>query len=506
MPNLARIAVAAERHLGPIVSPMLHRRPDHALREGAIGSEDERRARQSWWGEDRRWYPGGTPPRRRNRITPLVDGDAFFRCLYDALLAARNYVYIAAWCLTPHVPLLRDTREQLTDTRLVDVLSCTAARVPVRILLWGGALAVIQPTRGAVERTVEALRREGQGDLRVGIDRTARFTHCHHQKAIVVDGQQAFVGGMDLTTFAGDRWDVNDHDMRAGVNWHDVEALIEGEAVGDVEQNFRQRWSGATGDRSLPHCDAHIDPSWNTPAQIVRTIPRSTYGFAPRGEYGIHHAYVEAIRAARRFIYIESQYLWSPTIIDALEEAIQRERGEPFRVVIVLPARATSGKWDNDKHVEAIRSFDGGRGNADVYSLYASGPLSGVRGFGYRPTYVHAKVAIIDDEWLTIGSANLNNRGLITDSEINVSVTDPAVAKALRCRLWAEHLGVREDDIASADPIAMIDGAWKQHARDNADIIRRGDRPLISQVHRYLPGRMPGAWLLDEAEDLTFEH
>lgn len=506
MPNLARIAVAAERHLGPLVSPVLRRRPDDELREGAIAAGEERRARESWWGTDRRWYAGDTPPRRHNRVTPLVDGDEFFRRLYDALVGARHYVYIAAWCLTPHVPLLRDSREHLTDTRLVEVLSRAAEHVPVRILLWGGALAVIQPTRGAVERTVESLRREGRGDLRVETDRTAKFTHCHHQKAVVIDGQMAFVGGMDLTTFAGDRWDINDHDMRAGVNWHDVEALIEGEAVADVEQNFRQRWHAATGDAALPHCDPHIDPSWETPAQIVRTIPRRTYRFAPRGVYGIHHAYVEAIRAARRFIYLESQYLWSPTIMAALEEAIRRERGDPFRVVIVLPARATSGKWDNDKHVEAIRSFDAGRGVAEVYSLYASGPLSGVRGFGFRPTYVHAKVAIVDDEWLTVGSANLNNRSLITDSEINVTVADPAVAKALRCRLWAEHLAMLEEDVASTDPIALIDGAWKRNARDNAAIIRRGDRPLVSQVHRYQPGRMPGAWLLDEAEDLTFEH
>jgi Phosphatidylserine/phosphatidylglycerophosphate/cardiolipin synthases and related enzymes len=77
----------------------------------------------------------------------------------------------------------------------------------------------------------------------------------------------------------------------------------------------------------------------------------------------------------------------------------------------------TSGKWDNDRHVEKLRKADGGRGIAEVYSLYASGPCNGVQPFRYRPTYVHAKVAIFDDEWLTIGSANLNDRGLVTDSE-----------------------------------------------------------------------------------------
>ena len=64
--------------------------------------------------------------------------------------------------------------------------------------------------------------RHATGDLNCELDRTAALSHCHHQKAIVIDGEFAFVGGIDLTTFAGDRWDKPEHHLRASVNWHDV--------------------------------------------------------------------------------------------------------------------------------------------------------------------------------------------------------------------------------------------------------------------------------------------
>jgi phosphatidylserine/phosphatidylglycerophosphate/cardiolipin synthase-like enzyme len=283
--------VAAERHLGPRIAPLLHRRHEHTLRAAAIEPEDERRRREAaWWGDEPRWFAGGTPPRQHNRVTPLIDGNAFFERLCDEIARAHSYIYIAGWCLTPHVPLRRGTPDELTNTRLLSVLSVAAQHLPVRILLWGGALAVIQPTRSTVRTIKRIIERDGSGDLVCRLDHTAAFTHCHHQKAIVIDGQVAFVGGMDLTTYAGDRWDEHGHDLRAGVNWHDVTALIEGEAVADVERNFHERWRAVAGGEQLPHAAPHVDPAWCTPAQVVRTIPRRHNDIAPKGDLGIRQA------------------------------------------------------------------------------------------------------------------------------------------------------------------------------------------------------------------------
>jgi phosphatidylserine/phosphatidylglycerophosphate/cardiolipin synthase-like enzyme len=285
-----------------------------------------------------------------------------------------------------------------------------------------------------------------------------------------------------------------------------MQVRIEGEAVADVERNFRQRWAATTGDEHLPHHDPVCEPAWQTAVQIVRTIPEKIYSFAPQGEFGIFHAYIHAIRQARRLIYLENQYLWSDEIMEALIAVMNREQRDPLRIVIVLPARAYSGAWDNDKHVEKLRDVDNGRGILSVYCPYTSGPSSGMQAFTYRPIYVHAKVAIIDDQWLTLGSANLNERGFFTDSEINAVIADADIARNLRIDLWAEHLALPRAEVERADPIALIDHAWVDRAAENARIIARGSGPLRCPACRYESGRKPGAWVREEAEALTFEH
>lgn len=500
------LAAATERLAGPIAGRVVHRRHSLALKRGEVSAADRERAAESWWGDDPRWYPGGTPPRKHNRVTPLIDGESYFSALLEALESARSYVYVIGWCLTLHIPLSRRSPDDIVNSRLLPILNDVAQRAPVRILLWEGAPFLLQPTHATTQEVLRTIENESHGDLVCRLDNSAHFSHCHHQKAIVVDGQVAFVGGMDLTTYQGDRWDTREHALRDKVNWHDVQLRLEGEVVADVEHNFRQRWQAVAGDATLPHRDPAFDEAWQSPAQVLRTIPHHTYDFARRGEYGIHHAYTEAIRGAQKLIYAENQYLWSPHVMDALIEVMNKRDPRSFRIIIVLPARATSGKWDNDQHVEALRRADKGRGIVSVYSLYASGPSAGTRPFRYRPVYVHAKVAVVDDEWLTVGSANLNNRGLITDGEINVAVRDGALAKSLRVDLWAEHLGLSRTEVDSASPLQLIDTAWRDRAAQNASIMERGDRPLPCQVYAYATGGMPGAKILDEGESLTFEH
>jgi phosphatidylserine/phosphatidylglycerophosphate/cardiolipin synthase-like enzyme len=505
MANVAANLIS--RTLRRSFGPLVRRRRHGELRRGRLRLLGARRARDTWWGDDARWFPGGTPPRRNNRITPLVDGAAYLADLYQALCGARRYVYIAGWFCTPEMPLDQRDVSAMIESRLADLLGDVARRAPVRVLLWKGEKYLFRPTKDMTENACQTIMEQG-GDIRCLLDDTAHVTHCHHQKAVVIDGRVAYVGGMDLTTLQGDRWDTTNHPLRAGPNWHDVQLRLEGEIVADVEANFRQRWAAVagSGETVWPHCDPDPDPGWDMPAQIVRTIPRRIYSFAPDGEYGIYHAYVRALRGAERLIYLENQYLWCPEIMDALIATMNRRRDGPLRIVIVLPARAYDGKWDNDQHVQKLREVDGGRGIVSVYSPYTSGPGSGAAAFIYRPIYVHAKVAIVDDAWLTVGSANLNNRGLVTDSEINVVVRDTGLARRLREQLWAEHLGCGREHIASTELLELVDRVWPARADQNAAIMRRADRPLSSAILSYQVGRMPGAWLLEEAQALTVEH
>ncbi len=505
MASLSALEGFIGRYAGKAIAPLVHQNSERRMRDWKDKTYPSHRP-SAWWTDDPRWYPGGTPPREHNRITPLVDGAEYFPALRDAIKGAQHYVYIIGWFLSPYIPLARESEAEIEQTRLLTLLAEAAQRVPVRILLWNGAPFLIQPTTRDVQRVQRVVNRDGTGDLICHLDSSAPPTHCHHQKAVVVDGQVAFVGGMDLTTYQGDRWDTAGHPLRAGVNWHDVQVRIEGEAVADVEHNFRQRWEASTDDRTLPHRDPEVDSNWNTPAQVLRTIPADVYPSLANGEFGIVHAYTNMLREAQRLIYLENQYLWSPEIIGALKEAMNRPHDDPFRIVVVLPARAYSGKWDNDHHVKELQDADRGRGIVSIYSPYASGPASGIEAFAYRAIYVHAKVAVIDDEWFTVGSANLNERGMISDSEMNVVVHEPKIARHLRLHLWAEHLGIPEKQVEKMDTIELVDRVWPNQAQKNVEIFKHANHSLDGTLHPYLIGKMPGSWLLEEAELLTFEH
>ncbi len=76
---------------------------------------------------------------------------------------------------------------------------------------------------------------------------------------------------------------------------------------------------------------------------------------------------------------------------------------------------------------------------------------------GDAPVYVHAKLTIVDDEWLSVGSANLNEHSLFNDTEVNVVTDDAEVARAVRLRLWTEHLGT---DV-SGPAHEVVDQVWR---------------------------------------------
>ncbi len=304
-----------------------------------------------------------------------------------------------------------------------------------------------------------------------------------HQKTIIVDGTHAFVGGIDpLIELNGDydRWDFPSHDFLSPLRrskgdlsphpWHDAHAIIEGPAAGDVELNFRQRWNDVVerhhlDDQLLVPEHPLVPPRESKSlVQVARTIPEHTYHFAPAGGIrGIAQLYANALSHTQHFVYLENQYFWvrayfgidiSPLGIDSPEmERNIRELGAALRrgamVAIVLPDHPNVGRDFTDAGLARLREEApeaAAQGRIQAFCLATSTNIDGVE--HYRPIYVHAKVAIVDDLWSTVGSANLNNRGMRDDAEMNVATLDTELAHGLRLMLWAEHLGLMgEDDL-----------------------------------------------------------
>ena len=100
--------------------------------------------------------------------------------------------------------------------------------------------------------------------------------------------------------------------------------------------------------------------------------------------------------------------------------------------------------------------------------------------------YVHSKIGIVDDRWLTVGSANLNAHSLFHDTEMNVVTHDPDLAHAARVRLWSEHLELPPEDVEQVDPIELIDEHWERISSEQLELLE-GSEALTHRLVK-LPG------------------
>jgi phosphatidylserine/phosphatidylglycerophosphate/cardiolipin synthase-like enzyme len=391
------------------------------------------------------WADASSPPRAGNALDVLVDGAEALPQLAAAIEGARASVWLAGWFFSADFRLRPESEQTLRE-----LLATVAERVDVRVLAWAGApLPLFHPTRSDVRAARESL--VGGTRIAMALDARERPMHCHHEKLAIVDGEVAFVGGIDLTSYAGQRLDHSEHPARGSIGWHDAATRIRGPVVADVAEHFRLRWREVTGE-TLPS-PAPAVPAGDVEVQLVRTVPEKVYDALPQGEFSILESYLRTLRAAERLVYLENQFLWSPEVVTVLADKLRRPPDDRFRLVVLLPAKPNNGNDDTRGQLGLLADADDGAGRLVARTLYQQGEA--------QPVYVHAKIAVVDDRWLTVGSANLNEHSLFNDTEVNVVTHDARLARDVRLRLWSEHLGMAEGEIAG-DPAEVVDELWRR--------------------------------------------
>jgi phosphatidylserine/phosphatidylglycerophosphate/cardiolipin synthase-like enzyme len=463
--------------------------------EAAVRARHRRRLRRLGWEraleppDGGLWAAGDPPPRPGCSLDVLVDGAQALPAIAEALQGARSFVHLTGWHVAPHFELVRDESPVVLGALLAEL----AERIDVRVLVWAGApLPAFHPTRSEVRDAIRTLTRHTR--IRCEPDPREHPIHCHHEKTISIDGELAFVGGIDLTDDAGDRFDSSAHEARRRLGWHDVAARLRGPAVSDVHDHFAARWYAVTGE-TLDRPDPP-PPAGDTTVQVVRTVAEDMYDQLPRGDFRILESYMRALRAARELVYLENQFLWSPEIVAVLADKLRRSQRDDFRIVVLLPAKANNGQDDTRGQLGVLAEADDGGGRFLAATIRS---LSGRRD---DPLYVHAKVGIVDDRWLTIGSANLNAHSLLNDTEMNVVTDDARLARETRVRLWAEHLELDEAEVAATDPTVLVDDRWRPIAAEQLERRQAGQPP----THRLcaLPGvSKRSSRLLGPLEGLT---
>jgi phosphatidylserine/phosphatidylglycerophosphate/cardiolipin synthase-like enzyme len=391
------------------------------------------------------WCAGDPPPRDGNHVEVLVDGNEALGRLQEEILGSRESVLLAGWHFDPGFQL------STGGPTLRELLRETAERADVRVLAWAGApLPLFRPSRADVRAVRDELTHGTK--IRMALDSKERPMHCHHEKLAVIDGRVAYVGGIDLTALEGNRLDSSKHGPRGSIGWHDASTRVEGPLVRDVAEHIALRWREVTGEAFDPVC---VDSTQGeVRAQFVRTVPNSVYDALPNGDYRILEAYVRALRSAERLVYLESQFLWSAELVEILASKLLDPPSEEFRVVLLLPARPNNGADDTRGQLGVLADADRDQ-RLIACTLYQPGRSGQV--------YVHAKIGIVDDRWLCVGSANLNEHSMFNDTEACVVTTDENLVRETRLRLWREHL--RRDDV-DGEPHDVVDRIWRATANE----------------------------------------
>ena len=408
--------------------------------------------------------PGGTCWRiaRADRASFLIDTEAYFTAIFDALQKARRSILLLGWSFDPRTRLFPDGYDGPDDPdevgRILVELARARPELDVRLLIWKSAL----PISASQEFFPHKARKFFRGTpVHFRLDDQVPFGACHHQKVLVVDDRLAFCGGGDISV---DRWDSpahRDFDQRRIMPRqachdprHEVMMMVDGDAARALGDLARERWRRSTGETLPPPPDAGGDP-WpdHVPPQlhgaevaIVRTEP--AWKARPLVDE-IRQLTLASIAEARETIYLENQYFTSPVVTEALAARL----GEPHGPEVVLVTTGHAPSWFDRLTMDRARGAMIWRLRAaDVFGRFRA--LWPATSLG-ETVIVHSKVTVIDDRIARVGSANLNNRsgGFDTECELGVACDDTegrAQIAAFRDRLVGHFMAQTGDAVARA--------------------------------------------------------
>ena len=389
-----------------------------------------------------------------DRVALLIDGAAYFSALAAAMERAQASITIVGWDIRSLLLLEPETSKEILAERFVRLLDAKP-ELQIRLLIWDWPVAM------SLDRELLPQWRIAPFHDRLSfvLDDNVPLGAAAHEKVVVIDGVLAFVGGIDLSF---GRWDTPEHDPASPhrsttdgreppAPCHDLMMLIDGAAAAAVAELVARRWEQATDQAIAPALEGTPVP-WpegvaaafeRQPVAIARTRPAVGDTAAVKE---IEALYMAAIAAAERLIYIENQYL---TVVAVAQALAQKLRDNPGFELVIFTPRECDGPvetvvMDRGRKIFMERLKDAAADRVAVLNTISHGAA----------VNVHAKLMIVDDRFITLGSANLANRSMGVDTEINLAIEraspDPVI-RGWRHRLLAEHLGVTPKRLAETE-------------------------------------------------------
>ena len=498
-----------------------------------------------------------------NEATPLINGEVMFASVLEDILKTKgvddnsdDYIYYTAWAIQSNMTLdPRGTIAPGVNTTVGNLWTSAIGRgVKCLTLVWRN-LINLEITTEFHDLMNEAAKKAGADEsmARAIVDGRTKVAGSHHQKTLVVkrEGEAvAYAGGIDLTH---DRWDTPTHccgipeaerdeecaetckvretepvNFRVG-GWQDISVRLRGPAVIDVGANFIARWNDNERPSNIP---PFLEPAVEMKArgvlesevaksgvgtvavQLLRTYACSHQPVcqkgcysdnAPDGDTTYLTGLVKAIDTASNYIYIEDQYgIYMKDVFDALKAALGR--GVEHVVVLIQIPDPEAAQFGYDSY------------QADMWNPLKEAYPGKVTVYERNDeVYVHSKIVVVDDVWVTIGSQNMNYRSLTSDTEISVAMVDENTVVGpdgftvgvtpftFRTSLWASALGVTPEKMQGlklSDAVAL----WQEETLPNKRVRaynpkERSPFSYITQKAVDSDGRCYG-WIKEEEEEL----
>jgi phosphatidylserine/phosphatidylglycerophosphate/cardiolipin synthase-like enzyme len=397
-------------------------------------------------------------------------------------------------------------------------------KVDIKILVWEPRGIVrnlpnsrkrgLEERRKKIEGILEIAKRYGIEDyLTIRLDSKApTLTSGFHEKIMIIDNQIAFCGGQDLSL---GKWDTSAHDFDnqlrdlGGEPWHDIHAMVEGPIVWDLIYHFNQRWVYSIW-KDIRQVKKIVKPA-SVGSYLFSSFASTALSFTGKGDteitalrtwkqlsengHGLDYDsngiqgsgsvcawYDTMFNKAKESIYIEDQFLFQDKAITKILVNRLKEQKD-LKIITVGPMEpnlpgfvfGTISK-ESINHINsnlaALRKA--GQDRVRTYSLISQHNTSKDR---RKQIYIHSKLMIVDDKWVTIGSANTDKDGLEYSTEFDLGIVSSDLSPRLRVKLWCEHLKINDTDPSSEQSNLhnFEEGfkAWEQLAEENGKRVKR---------------------------------
>lgn len=452
-----------------------------------------------------------------DRATILIDAKDYFKAVYHSISNSKNLVIILAWDIDSRISLLRGEdakgRHPVQLGPFLDHQTKVQESLDVYILDWD-YVQLFARSREILPELKFKLQTSPK--VHFELDDVLPKGACHHQKVVIVDEKIAFCGGLDLTR---GRWDTSEHlpehkDRKDNKGnpyraYHDMSILLEGEVAKEMSALARERWN-ASCDKAIKRIDSenntnspwpeYIDPMFR---DIEVAITRTWVTEKERIQESMQMT-IDLLDSAEDIVYIENQYLTARPVAEALSSLLEREK-PPEIVIIVTPH---SDGWLSQHTMDVLRSKlirklreKDHKNKLGVYVPHV--PKMHELGIN-----IHAKMMVVDNRYIKIGSTNLSNRSMFLDSECDVVLKASTEEHSDRIQQFRnERLGEfyhksANEIVSEIKKHSNIHSFIDNQQSDNTRCLHNIDRVLISPNQDEL---VP-ADICDPYEPVDFNH